>query len=248
MSTLVASGSPASNFAALSTAELRDRLAASIQVTADKLAEMAAIWSELEARGEDLSDLRRGIGHYIPMIAAGRLAAEAVVAFSGSKTVLRSMANLPLAEQRRLARDGRIAVASDDGSPPREIQVSHLPARMAAIVFGDGYIRDPREQAEILAVRPRAREAKRPGVSVYVTPDRQNLVAGNTKIPMTSVIAALASIADTPSPSQDGARHVPIALTESEHRALKTAASRSGTTMSSLVRGGLAALGLLSDD
>src|SRR5882724_9369466 len=58
---------------------LRRELSRALTVSAEHLIYLAQVWRELERRGEDLSDLRSGLGAYLPLIASGRLAAEAVV-------------------------------------------------------------------------------------------------------------------------------------------------------------------------
>ena len=55
---------------AMPTPDLREELARALTITADSLMYLAAVWKELEQRGEDLSDLRTGLGVYVPLIAA----------------------------------------------------------------------------------------------------------------------------------------------------------------------------------
>lgn len=136
----------------LPTAELRQELARAIEVTADHLAYLAAVWSELERRGEDLSALRSGMGAYLPMIASGHLDAEAVVRFAGRKQLLRAVAQLPLPDQRRLARGDKLpVVVEQDG----ELVEQSLPAEalkgpLIAAVLGDGRVRPAAEQRRAL--------------------------------------------------------------------------------------------------
>ena len=56
--------------------------------------------------------LRSGLREWLPMIAAGKLAAEAVVAFAGQNRLLRILAELPLAQQRAYVRGEEIVVAT----------------------------------------------------------------------------------------------------------------------------------------
>src|SRR5690606_42162109 len=106
--------------------------------TAQGLAFLAAVWSDLERPAEALSDLRHGIAEFLPRIADGPLAAEAVVAFAGQRTLHRRVAMLPLDEQRRLAAGERVPVwvPSDDGTDgtTRELPLSALTARQVAAV------------------------------------------------------------------------------------------------------------------
>lgn len=138
----------------LDTPTLRAELSRALTITAQGLAYLAAVWAELERRGEDLSDLRHGLAEYLPRIADGTLAAEAVVAFAGQRTLLRRVAMLPLDEQRRLAAGERVPVwvPSDDGTDgtTRELPLSALTARQVAVVFDeDGRIRTPIEQRQL---------------------------------------------------------------------------------------------------
>ena len=86
----------------ISTEQLRAELAQALGLTARHLLYLAAVWRELERRGEDLSDLRSGIGVYLPAIAAGSVLPETVVRFAGKPTLLRAVAALTPDEQRRL--------------------------------------------------------------------------------------------------------------------------------------------------
>lgn len=90
-----------SDLSAISTEDLRAALSQAIGVTARTLGRLALIWQELEARGEDMSALRGGgLFFYLPLIAAGQLAPEAVVRCAGQATLLKHLASLPLEEQR----------------------------------------------------------------------------------------------------------------------------------------------------
>jgi hypothetical protein len=77
-------------------------------LTSEYLLYLAAIWGELERRGEDLSDLKRGIGKYLPLIASGSVLADTVVAFAGEPATLRAVAALPPKEQERIVRGGGV--------------------------------------------------------------------------------------------------------------------------------------------
>lgn len=97
-----------SNLRACSTVELKAELANALKLTAHHLTYLAAIWGELEKRGEDLSALKTGIGKYLALIASGSLLAEAVVAFAGEPMLLRRVSMLPLAEQKKAIENGSV--------------------------------------------------------------------------------------------------------------------------------------------
>lgn len=96
----------------ISTPDLRRRLVEQINVTAEAISGLAAIWTELERRGEDLSSLRSGLAYYLPAVASGRLLPEAVVRCAGNRPALRALSLLSPAEQRQ-ALDGGVPVGAD---------------------------------------------------------------------------------------------------------------------------------------
>lgn len=136
----------------LSVDELRGELSRALTITAKTVSYLAMVWRELESRGEDLSDLRVGIGAYLPQIAAGHLAAEAVVSFAGRKAVLDGVAALPIEKQIAIASGERVTVMVQTGSGlvEKEMPATALSAEQAKLVFDDGRIRSSREQKKIL--------------------------------------------------------------------------------------------------
>ncbi len=119
--------SPA-NLETWSTADLRRELARGIEVTAEHLRRLAAIWRELERRGEDLTSLRKGLAFYLPLIAADKVDAYLVSRFAGSGELLRIAATLPVGVQRELAReDAAVPLWAPSGALPGD---SHLPAHL----------------------------------------------------------------------------------------------------------------------
>lgn len=81
------------------TDTLKQILAEAFKWTAVYLNYLAKVWAELSRRGEDMSALRSDMGYYLGRIAAGKLAAEAVVTFAGQPARLRKMYALSPAEQ-----------------------------------------------------------------------------------------------------------------------------------------------------
>lgn len=68
--------------------DLKAELAKTLSITAEYLMYIAAIWRELESRGEDLSELRHGVMTYIPLIATNQLDARLVVNYAGQKNAV----------------------------------------------------------------------------------------------------------------------------------------------------------------
>lgn len=148
----------------LSTEQLRGELTRALSITAQGLAYLAAVWAELQRRGEDLSELRSGLATYLPAIATGELAAEAVVQFAGQRSVLSRIISLPLAEQRRLAGGEPVPVlvpGPDGDLVERQMSVRALTLRQVSQVFDEsGRVRSPIEQRQHQAA-PRAPGSRR---------------------------------------------------------------------------------------
>lgn len=117
----------------LSTDELRQELSRAITMTAHAVAYLAACWTELERRGEDLSGLKIGLAPYLREVAQGRLAPEAVVTFAGQRMVLRWLARQPLEMQQRIASGEPVTVIEPDGTA-RQVPASDLGAHELRLI------------------------------------------------------------------------------------------------------------------
>lgn len=83
--------------------QLKAELSKSLKLTSDYLVYMSLIWSELNKRGVDLSELKSGLFSYIPLIATNQLDARLVVEFAGNKTLLSALSRLPIEKQAEVA-------------------------------------------------------------------------------------------------------------------------------------------------
>lgn len=226
----------------MSTQTLRAELARSLTHSARTLARLAAIWRELEKRGEDLSDLRVGLAAYLPLIAAGQLDAEVVVRFAGQPTTLRLMATLPVEEQRRLAKGAPVPVltADDDGnySTMQMPATSLTPAQMR-LVLDTGRVRPVEEQRAVLEAAKLSRARRtRPGQDARVRYDSRDdrVHIGRTSASVGEVVSALAAACQQPAAEEDPSSRVMILLTEEEHRGLKIRATEAGMTLQDFAR------------
>lgn len=234
----------------LSNQELRSRLAQSLSLSAKHLAYLAAVWGELEKRGEDLSDLRSGLTAYLPQIAAGRLDAEVVVKFAGQPTVLQSLAQLSLDKQRSIVRGEPIEVLTVNAAG--EYEVTKTPAYMlsasqARLVFSAGKVRTPDEQKTTFeSARIAAMRRTRPGPDgrVRYDPRTDQIRIGKSAASVGEVVAA---IMVTPVIDDDAelVKSIVIKMTESDHRVIKIRAAEAGLTQEVYVRGILKKFSLL---
>jgi len=151
----------------LTVDQLKAALAAQITTTAREVERLAAIWIELERRGEDMSSFRTGIARYLPAVAAGRLASEAVIRLAGNQTTLRALAALEPEEQRRLLDAGTVEVAGESG--PRSVPLHLLSPTEVHRAFDAiaGRVRTPAEQSVV--VRGKRRTQQRVRVVLMLT-------------------------------------------------------------------------------
>ena len=99
------------------TPELRKELSKALSITADHFTYLGAIWRELERRGENLSELKSGMGYYLAKIANGELLADTVVKYAGEPGILRRMGALPLDKQRAALTTGKLPFETKKARP-----------------------------------------------------------------------------------------------------------------------------------
>lgn len=240
---------PTAQLEAMTTEELRQELAQSLQLNARQLLHLAAVWRVLESRGENLDELRRGMGAYLPLIASGRLAADAVVKFAGQATLLRALTDLSIDRQKAIAAGESLRVITlDNNGEPKTVEMPAyaLTAAQVRQVFAPGKLRDEKEQAAQLLQsttrKRKARTAAGPRVRHDTTTDQ--LVIGRTRISVGEVLAALVRPEDGPDDS-DEVKNVMVKLSEAEHRALRIRSAEGGASQTALAKMAMRRAGLL---
>lgn len=239
-----------------STATLRAVLAKGLTYTAQALTAMGAAWQELVRRGEDLEDLRNelrvGLPRSLPLIAAGRLAAEAVIAFAGKPLILRRLEGLPLEEQRRLADGAPIPIYLPDEKEPQSMPLSRIPPFALRLAISDGMIRTPAEQR--LAMRKTVAKKKNQQspsrkYHISVNADDQVILINRAVIPISSMIAAMAEAAgsgmEVTESIERPAKTIAAKVTDEEKERVKAAAIAHNLSESELIRKAVAAMWLL---
>ncbi|MDN5652284.1 hypothetical protein [Psychrobacter sp. PG1] len=140
-----------------STEQLKQEFAKSLKVTADRLAYMATIYSELMGRGVDMSGLKGGLMEYMPLIASNQLDARLVIEYAGNKTLLSYLAKLSKDKQLELIERPVVKVVSldDDVKSVEDINLDDIRAGQIFQVFDSnaGIIRDEEEQYKQLLVK-----------------------------------------------------------------------------------------------
>lgn len=239
--------------AEMPTPELRAELARGLTLTAATLTRLGLIWAELERRGEDLSELRQGLARLLPLIAAGRLAAEAVVSFAARPAILRALEGVPLEHQRRLAAGEPIeVVVPDEPRRTERVSVQTIPAARLRTIFADGEVLPPAEQRLRLAA---SRRRKAPGEGEaprHFRPrydrDTGTVTVGRMQVRLADLLTELASAAGPDHPPPDIPEEYVQAktrLTQEESRRLLAAARKAGLPEWEMIRKALRAFGLI---
>jgi hypothetical protein len=144
------------------TDDLKRRLAEAITVTARGLYETALIFEELQRRGEPVEDMRLALAPYLPKIARGEIAAEAVIGLAGFRTALDRVALLPPERQREVV-TAEYAVISGGGGDNAIVvrrRIAEMSAREVKLLISeDGRILSPDAQAEVLRLAPKGRSS-----------------------------------------------------------------------------------------
>lgn len=179
--------------AAKTTDELWEELAEGVRIRAEHLRYLAALWSELDSRGEDMSRLRGGACSYLPLIASGAVLPDVVERYLG-KPACRAIASLPIAKQQELIADDAavpLAVYQDSTWTHRRIPVNSLTKSQVELVFDNGAIRSQSEQVAMLTVT-RPLQPKRKAATVgRVTVANGVVRIGRAVAPIADVVGAL---------------------------------------------------------
>lgn len=233
----------------LPTPDLRRELADALGVTARHLLRLAAVWQELERRGEDLSDLRSGLVVYLPLIATGSVLPEVVVRFAGNQTLLRAVSQLPADQQRRIV-DGEpvpLAVRSGDGYTHRMLPAHALTNSQVRQVFGERVIRTEAQQIAILTAARQPPPARTPRRGNARADRRSGVVmVGHRAVLPTDLLLALADLkgANEDPPAAD-APSVSARLTPAEHETIRQRAAAANVPIATVVRNALKATGMI---
>lgn len=238
---------PSLDLSRVSTADLRAAFCAVPGQIIERLHHAAAIWKELERRGEDLSDLRaalKGLGFYIPFIAAGTVDPLAVVRFATKSTLLRHVVLLPIDQQRHLAAGGLVTVYLGGDDDAVELDPLSLKPHLLARVFdGKKGIRPPEEQRVYLARVAERQTAPMSGSKVRFDPELRAFKVGRTTIPMHQISRAVTATqrpAEIVAERREALPQVPARYA----RAVRARAEEMGLSPEELVIRALQAMGI----
>ncbi len=245
---------PVTDLSVMSSTELRTILAQGLVLVAGSLTRLAMAWAELERRGDDLSEFRKGFNYFLPLIASGRLAAEACVAFAGQRNLLRALEGVPIDRQRALAAGETVAVI--DPSDVRTVQQMPLrlmPAAAYRLVFAEGEIRPP--EAQRLALRPKKTNAEPAKVRLFrphFSPATGEITVGKMTVRLADLLTELAASAGPDKPPvidpddpPDSYSVVRVRLTREEYQRLQSMCGRVGLPDWEMSRKALRAFGLI---
>jgi len=234
--------------------DLRAELARCLTLTAVTLTRAAAVFVELERRGEDLAELRKGWGWTFPMIASGRLAAEAVVRFCGMSCHLKALIGLPLDRQRKIAAGEPIEVVMrDDPRTTVQLPLKQMRADILPVVFQNGELLPPDAQRANLKAQAKALKTTPAPKTYHVRRAGDVIKVGNSVAKVGDVLDALAGPGVEkvpPGPKEDPAardyKTATVRLWPDEHAAFVAYCKAVDLPESEIIRKALRAVGALS--
>lgn len=163
-----------------------------LELSADGLRRASRAWAEAARQGMDLSRFRAPVFRLLPLIAAGSLMAETVLAFPTQSVKFRKVSALSPGEQRRIASGEPIAVLIPHGGDytTRMIPVREMTDNQVKMVFGHGFVRPPDEQQPYFESPPNpTRRARR--APVRVEANSRTVFIGSAKADADEMIEAL---------------------------------------------------------
>lgn len=136
-----------------STEELREVLKDKLNNMNRDLLFLSRVYIILKARGEDLSELTKGIGVYLPMIAEGKILPDLVIKYSGQKTLVSTISKLPIPKQEELLKDPKVEVVTFDKENKKQNKIKEVGALTVSEmiqVFDNDKIRTPEKQEKFI--------------------------------------------------------------------------------------------------
>lgn len=237
----------------MSVPALYAELARHLTLTAQAVYGMVEIWTELEKRGEDLSEYKKlGLQKWFHPIATGLLSAEATIAFMHKDYALDALIGLPLALQQKIVDGYKIKVYAPGQSKPDEMTLEQMPSHLVKIVFRDGKILGPDKQKVLLQAKPRAKLSTTKRLlrtRVLVNRAKKTITVGQTPADIHAVVNALADAggADREVIESKDRRAAVVAgkVTDEEKERLEAIAKANDTTLDAMVRKAVIAMYLL---
>ena len=142
-------------------------------MTEQSIMQAAHLWRELTRRGEDLSDIRFPLAPFMLPLAQGTLLPELAIAMAGQVRSLQRVAELPVADQRRLLAGEEIPIVKPDtGVVTKPLKKLSFP-EIVTVIRG-GRIIGPEEQRRAIATRPVRQTRKSTMVEIRLSPDTYN--------------------------------------------------------------------------
>lgn len=169
------------NLKQMSPDQLYEELRSRICDTAASIRRLAAVWSEMEGRGLDLSGFNSPHFKLLALVSSNSLLPELFLRYSYSPSLLRNLATLIPEEQAKLVSNGGLVEILDNvDDAPIRVQLDDIPIKQVKQAIGEGKIRTAAEQRHHLPPR-RAVTSKRPNansenIMEVLTPGQQRVL------------------------------------------------------------------------
>lgn len=240
-------------YAALSTADLRTRLAETCDRWTDLLVDIAIMWKTITDRGEACKIVFDAeLARYIPLIASGEVDATAIVRFRHSPYCRKVVSVLPIDTQRRIAAGEPVKLVVREGDTythrlvdPAELEHAEF---LQVFDYAGRTVRSEFDQQRYIERQDKLRRvvSARSAGSIRADTARGVIVVGRTQLKPADVVAALAELRSPESepPAGDGIE-VRTRLTPAQKEKLQACATAAKSTVSQVIWNALRNAGLI---
>jgi len=169
----------------------------SLSLTVFHLQKMAVIWDILTNRGIDLSEYKKGLIEFVPLIAQNKLIPEFVTDFAGQRNLINHVSRIPVEEQRRLLKVGKVeklTILEDGAEVVQNLDLNEIKSGELYQIFGSDKLRTIEDQRLLLIKQmPKSKPKKQPKLKTYrkvsIDNNQEYLVLGSeAKVKLSEVL------------------------------------------------------------
>lgn len=143
----------------------------SLSLTVFHLQKMAVIWGILTSRGIDLSEYKKGLIEFVPLIADNKLLPQFVTDFAGQRNLINHVSKIPLDEQEKLLKHGivqKLSILEDGTELINDLSLHEIRSDELYQIFDKNGLRSIEEQRLLIMKHlPNVKNKKKPKLKSY---------------------------------------------------------------------------------
>ena len=175
----------------------------SLSLTVFHLQKMAVIWGILTSRGIDLSEYKKGLIEFVPLIADNKLLPQFVTDFAGQRNLINHVSKIPLDEQEKLLKHGivqKLSILEDGTELINDLSLHEIRSDELYQIFDKNGLRSIEEQRLLIMKHlPNVKNKKKPKLKSYrkasLDDTGEFLILGNdARIEMSKILDLVSEI------------------------------------------------------